>query len=55
MKDIMQITEQDNIVLALRKLAKEEKIVVNGSEIVIKQEVDRGHKVALKDLKKVTM
>ncbi|MEK3797924.1 altronate dehydratase family protein [Peribacillus sp. FSL H8-0477] len=52
MKDIMQITEQDNIVLALRKLAKEEKIVVNGSEIVIKQEVDRGHKVALKDLKK---
>lgn len=52
MKDIMQITEQDNIVLALRKLAKDEKIVVNGSEIVIKQEVDRGHKVALKDLKK---
>lgn len=52
MKEIMQITEQDNIVLALRKLAKDEKIVVNGSEIVIKQEVDRGHKVALKDLKK---
>ncbi|WP_249594610.1 UxaA family hydrolase [Peribacillus frigoritolerans] len=52
MKDIFRIHENDNIALALRKLSKDERFIVNGTELVIQEDVKQGHKVALKNLQK---
>lgn len=50
MKNILQIHENDNIALALRKLSKGERFIVKGAEIVLKQDIERGHKVAIQAL-----
>lgn len=52
MKDILQIHENDNIALALRNLSKGEQFVVNGSELELKEDIDRGHKLAIQPLQK---
>lgn len=50
MKEIIKINEKDNVVVALRDLAKAEIIEVDGKQIEIKEEVKRGHKIAITDL-----
>lgn len=50
MKDILQIHENDNIALALRQLSKGECFLINGSKVIIKQDVEKGHKVAIQTL-----
>jgi altronate hydrolase len=51
MLDFIQINEIDNVVVALQDLAKGQTIVVNGNEVVLKEDVKRGHKVAVQEIK----
>ncbi|NYE06421.1 altronate hydrolase [Bacillus niacini] len=50
MKDFLQITDNDNIILALRNFKKNETIHLNGKDIQIKEDISRGHKIAVKDI-----
>ncbi|MFJ5623006.1 UxaA family hydrolase [Peribacillus loiseleuriae] len=52
MKNILQIHENDNIALALRNLRKGERFTVNGIELELKEDIERGHKVAIWPLQK---
>ena len=45
-KDILKINKADNIVIALRNLNKGEVIDVDGKEITLTNDVNRGHKIA---------
>lgn len=51
MKEFMQINAGDNIILALRDLKKSEIIDVNGEQIELKEDINRGHKIAVKTIK----
>lgn len=51
MKDFLQINENDNIILALRDLKRDEIININGENIQLKEDVNRGHKIALKEIR----
>jgi altronate hydrolase len=53
MKDFLQITENDNIILELRDFKKNETIHLNGKNIQIKKDISRGHKIAVKDIMKM--
>jgi altronate hydrolase len=50
MLDFIQINEIDNVVVALQDLAKGQTIQVNGKEVVLQEDVKRGHKVAINDI-----
>ncbi|MCM3728050.1 altronate dehydratase family protein [Neobacillus cucumis] len=50
MKDFLQIHEKDNIILALKDLKKDEQLNVNGTVVQLKEDVYRGHKVAIRDI-----
>ncbi|HEY5583110.1 MAG TPA: UxaA family hydrolase, partial [Ruminiclostridium sp.] len=52
MKKYIKINEKDNVVVALIDLLKGEIISIDEKEIILKQDVDRGHKIAIEDLKK---
>lgn len=51
MKEIIKINEKDNVVVALRDLSKGEIIEVENKKIEIKEDIKRGHKVAISDFK----
>jgi altronate hydrolase len=51
MLEIIRINENDNVVVALQDLAKGRSIQVNDREIVVKEDVKRGHKIAIKEIK----
>ena len=51
MKKYFKINEKDNVVVALVNLMENEVISVDGKEITIKQEVKRGHKVAIEEIR----
>jgi altronate hydrolase len=51
MKNLIQINENDNVVVALTDLPKGEVILVGNKEIILKEEVKRGHKIAITDIK----
>ena len=51
MKNIIQINENDNIVVALTDLSKDEVISIGNKEITLKEEVKRGHKIATREIK----
>lgn len=51
MKNIIQINQNDNIVVALTDLSVGEVICVGNSEVTIKEEIKRGHKIATADIK----
>ncbi len=51
MKEIIKINEKDNVVVALRDLSKNEIIEVENKKIEIKEDIKRGHKVAISDFK----
>jgi altronate hydrolase len=50
MLDFIRINEIDNVVVALQDLAKGQTIQVNGKEVVLKEDVKRGHKVAINEI-----
>lgn len=50
MKNIIKINERDNVVVALKDLKRDEVITVNSIEIKLKEEIKRGHKVAINDI-----
>ncbi|MCM3727333.1 altronate dehydratase family protein [Neobacillus cucumis] len=50
MLEFIQINEIDNVVVALQDLAKGQSIRVNEDEVVLKEDVKRGHKVAIKEI-----
>jgi altronate hydrolase len=50
MLDFIQINEIDNVVVALQDLTKGQTIQVNGKEVVLKEDVKRGHKVAINEI-----
>lgn len=51
MKKYIKINENDNVVVALTDLLKDEAISVDGRDVTLKQEVKRGHKVAISEIK----
>lgn len=50
MKEILKINENDNVVVALTDLKKDTVISVNNREIVLKEDVNRGHKIAIQTI-----
>jgi altronate hydrolase len=52
MKNFLKINEKDNIILALIDLKKDETLDVNGYTINVKEDIPRGHKIALKEIMK---
>lgn len=50
MKKYLKINENDNVIVALTDLMKDDIITVDNNEITIGEEVKRGHKVAIRDI-----
>lgn len=50
MKNIIKINEKDNVVVALKDLSKGEIIEIDNKKIEVKEEVKRGHKIAISDI-----
>lgn len=52
MNKYLKIEDNDNVVTLLMKLNKGDSINVDNKEIILNQDVERFHKVAITDLKK---
>lgn len=52
MADFIKINPVDNVVIALKDFTAGEKLVVDGQELKIKNDVPRGHKIAVKAIAK---
>lgn len=50
MLDFIQINENDNVIVALKDLQKGETILAGGKEILLKEEIKRGHKLAIREI-----
>lgn len=50
MLDIIHLNENDNVIVALKDLEAGHKIVVQGKEIEVKENIKRGHKIAVEDI-----
>ncbi|MCB2352541.1 UxaA family hydrolase [Clostridium estertheticum] len=50
MKNVIQINENDNIVVVLKDLSKGEVISIGNKEVILKEDVKRGHKIATADI-----
>ncbi|WP_066053918.1 UxaA family hydrolase [Robertmurraya korlensis] len=50
MKKVLKIHENDNIILALQNIKAGEEITIEGMSLLIKEEIYRGHKIALRDI-----
>ncbi|WP_297422245.1 UxaA family hydrolase [Clostridium sp.] len=50
MKEIIKINEKDNVVVALKDLTKNEVIEVENKKVELKEDVKRGHKIAINDI-----
>ncbi|AGK55938.1 UxaA family hydrolase [Bacillus sp. 1NLA3E] len=51
MKKFLQIHEKDNIIIALIDLKKDETLSVNDTSILLKEDINRGHKIASTEIK----
>ncbi|SHE76244.1 UxaA family hydrolase [Alkalibacter saccharofermentans] len=51
MKKFIKINEADNVVVALSDLEQDQKISLNSEEILIKDNIKRGHKMAINNIK----
>ena len=51
MKEFVKINAKDNVVIALKNFSKGQSLSVDGKEIVLLSDVERGHKIALNDIK----
>jgi len=49
-KEIIKINQEDNVVVALRDLSKSETIKIDTKKIEIKEDVKRGHKIAIANI-----
>ena len=49
---VLKIDKKDNVVTCLQALKKGDVINVDGKDILINEDIERFHKVAIKDLKK---
>jgi altronate hydrolase len=47
MKEVIRIHQEDNVAVALRDFLAQENLMVNGKEVSLKEEVKRGHKIAI--------
>lgn len=47
---ILQINENDNVVVAIKNLKREDKIIFKDTEIEINSEIPVGHKIAIKNI-----
>lgn len=52
MNNVIKLNENDNVITALSNLKKGETISVDGAEIILKEDIDRGHKMAFKNIVK---
>ena len=52
MKSIIKIDTKDNVVVALKDFSQGETIAIEEKEIVVKEPINRGHKIAIYDIKK---
>jgi len=52
MEAVLHIDKKDNLVTCLRKIAKGEKISVDGTEITVNSDIPIFHKIAVADIKK---
>jgi len=52
MKEYIKISNNDNVIIALRDYKKDEIIDIDNISIVLRGDIDRGHKIAIKDIKK---
>ena len=50
-KDLLKIHHADNVAVALRELNKEDVVDLEGQAIIINEEINRGHKVAVQAIK----
>ncbi|KLU65602.1 altronate dehydratase [Desulfosporosinus acididurans] len=50
-KDLLKIHQADNVAIALRKLNTGDVVDLDGQAIPIQEEINRGHKVAVQDIK----
>ena len=50
MNNVIKLNENDNVITALSNLKKGDKISVDGAEIILKEDIDRGHKIAFKNI-----
>lgn len=50
MMDVIQLNDHDNVVVALKDLVKDYIVTVKGRQIKLKDNVDRGHKIAITDI-----
>lgn len=50
MMEIIQINENDNVVVVLKDLSRGQSIFVQGGEIQLKEDMKRGHKLAVKTI-----
>lgn len=51
MKEFVKINSRDNVVIPLQPFSKGKVLVVDGAEITLLQDIERGHKVALTAIK----
>ena len=50
MLDSIQLNENDNVAVALKDLQAGQKIVIKGEEIELKENIQRGHKLAIRNI-----
>ena len=50
-KNYIQIREEDNVIIALSPLKKGETININNDEFTLLEDINLGHKIAIKDIK----
>ena len=52
MKEFIKINTRDNVIIALRDYKKDEVITLDEDNIVVLEDIFKGHKIALKDIEK---
>ncbi|MBV4438320.1 UxaA family hydrolase [Clostridium tyrobutyricum] len=50
MKEIIKINNNDNVVIALKDLKKDDYICIDNVEVKLKEDINRGHKIATKKI-----
>ncbi|WP_041395313.1 UxaA family hydrolase [Photobacterium profundum] len=55
MKAWIKVNKKDNVIVALKRLHSNTNIVISGRKISLKQEVEKGHKIAVSDIKQGQM
>lgn len=52
MKDFLKINEKDNVAVALRDIKAGERVFIDGENLLVTEDVKRGHKFAVSDISK---